>query len=387
MASGPTSDPAGVAHPRNRLLLIAGAGAVLLWLLARAWDALLPFAVALVLGYLLAPLVDRLSRWLPRVGAILLIYLVGLGTLVGLGFLLVPAAGHQIRDLVDNTPQYGRQLQALTQDGQAWFDSLDVPPQVRDALSSGIQDTVGGLGTTIQSALVSVVGIATRTVAVVFGLLVIPVWLFYVLKDKDLAAARFYSLFSAAARPDIEQAVGIAGRVLANYVRGQVILGGVVGLATTVGLVVVGAPYWLLLGALYGVTEVVPIVGPLVGAIPGLAVALLTGDWGLALKVLAVYVLVQQLENNLLVPKIQGDQVQMHPALIILAIVIGSQVAGLGGVLIAVPLAAIGRDVYRYLYRRFGIGDPPAVAAQGLGQHARPIRAASPASAEPPLTM
>ena len=88
------------------------------------------------------------------------------------------------------------------------------------------------------------------------------------------------------------------------------------------------------------------------GAIPGVLFALFSGDWVLVLKVVIVYVVVQQLENNLLVPKIQGDSVNLHPAIIMVALVVGSQVAGFPGLILAVPVAAILRDVYLYLYRR-----------------------------------
>jgi predicted PurR-regulated permease PerM len=150
--------------------------------------------------------------------------------------------------------------------------------------------------------------------------------------------------------------------VLNDYIRGQLLLGLVVGTATTIGLFIAGAPYWLLLGVLNGVTELIPILGPILGAIPGIIIAALTGDWGLLLKVVVVYVLVQLLENNLLVPKIQGDSVKLHPAIIILVLVVGGEIAGLIGVITAVPLTAIARDVYLYLYKRLGEGYSPREA-------------------------
>jgi hypothetical protein len=99
------------------------------------------------------------------------------------------------------------------------------------------------------------------------------------------------------------------------------------------------------------------VVGPILGAVPGLIFAAFHPEgWVMVLKVLAVYVIVQQLENNLLVPKVQGDSVKVHPAFIIVALVVGGQVAGLFGLIVAVPVAAILRDVYLYLYRRFAEG-------------------------------
>jgi predicted PurR-regulated permease PerM len=119
-------------------------------------------------------------------------------------------------------------------------------------------------------------------------------------------------------------------------------------------MLIVGAPFPVVLGVISGITEVVPVIGPILGAIPGLILAAFHPEgWVMVLKVLVVYVIVQQLENNLLVPKIQGDSVKLHPALIMVALVVGSQVGGLFGLVVAVPVAAILRDIYLYLYRRF----------------------------------
>src|SRR5690349_5577602 len=141
------------------------------------------------------------------------------------------------------------------------------------------------------------------------------------------------------------------------------VVGVVVGVAVTIGMVMVGAPYAILLGIISGLTEIVPVIGPILGAIPGLAVAAFHPEGAvMVLKVLAVYIIVQQLENNLLVPKIQGDSVKLHPSIIMVAIVVGSQVMGLIGLIIAVPVAAVMRDVYLYLYRRLSEGFDPREA-------------------------
>jgi predicted PurR-regulated permease PerM len=117
------------------------------------------------------------------------------------------------------------------------------------------------------------------------------------------------------------------------------------------------------LAIISGLTEIIPVVGPVLGAIPGLILAAFHPEgWVMVLKVLVVYVIVQQLENNLLVPKVQGDSVKLHPSIIMVALVVGSQVGGLFGLIIAVPVAAILRDIYLYLYRRFSEGLSPREA-------------------------
>lgn len=347
---------------RNRIILITIAFGALLWLAYQARGALLPFALALALGYLLAPLIDRLSRFVPRAAAILLVYLLFFGSLVGLGFLVVPGVASQITQLIDEAPQYGERFAGYTRDVQNWYASLNIPAAARTSLDNALRNSADTVLKGAQTALLGTLRALSQAVGFIFGLFVIPFWLFYVMLDKEAARERFYHLVPRAARTDVRRVLRIASDVLNDYIRGQLLLGLVVGAATTVGLFAVGQPYWLLLGVVNGFMELIPVLGPIIGAVPGLIVAALTGDLGLFVKVLLVYVLVQLLENNLLVPKIQGDSVKLHPAIIILALIIGGEIAGLPGVIMAVPVTAIVRDVYLYLYRRLGEGYAPRVA-------------------------
>jgi predicted PurR-regulated permease PerM len=350
----------------NRIILITLAAVLLLWLAYQARDGLVPFIFALVLGYLLVPLIDLLSRRLPRVAAILLVYLLFFGGLIGLGFLIIPGAAAQVRQLIDSYPVYSERFMSFTRDVQTWYAELNLPDGVRTQIENGLRNAGGGLLTAVETALFGTLRVVTQAVSFIFGLVVIPFWLFYLMKDKDAAVAKFYNLVPRPVRTDVRRILRIASDVLNDYIRGQLLLGLVVGTATTIGLFIVGAPYWLLLGVLNGFTELIPILGPILGAIPGLIIAALTGDWGLLLKVAVVYVLVQLLENNLLVPKIQGDSVKLHPAIIILVLVVGGEIAGLVGVIAAVPLTAIARDVYLYLYKRLGEGYSPRQAEAQL---------------------
>jgi predicted PurR-regulated permease PerM len=348
---------------RNRLILVGLAAFVLLWLLFNAWDALGPFVIALVLAYLMAPLVDRLARVMPRVVAILLVYLVFIGVVAGLLTWLIPAVVHQVRDLADNIPAYQKQLEGFGSDLVQWYQSLPISPDVRQSIENAVRNSFGAIGSVVQQALVNTFKAVTGAFGYMIGLLIIPFWLFYVLKDKDRGITALNEMLPRAWRNDVWRIFRIINGILSSYIRGQLLLGLVVGVAVTIGMLIVGAPYAILLGLISGLTEIVPVIGPILGAIPGLAVAAFHPEgWLMVVKVLAVYIIVQQLENNLLVPKIQGDSVKLHPSIIMVAIVVGSQVMGLIGLVIAVPVAAMLRDLYLYLYRRFAEGYDPREA-------------------------
>jgi predicted PurR-regulated permease PerM len=338
---------------RNRLILVGIAVLGILWLLSQAGGGLTPFIFALVLAYLLTPLVDRLARMMPRAVAILLVYLVVIGILVGSGFLIIPGVIGQIRDLATNSPRYLEQAQAAFNDLQEQYTHLNLPPEVQTTLENTVRNALGNLGTAVQTAVVGTLSTVRQLFAFLAGFIVIPFFLFYVLKDKDRGVNWLNGIIPRNWQPDVWRMGRIANDILNDYIRGQLILGVVVGIATGAGLFFVGSPYWLVLGIIAGFTELIPVLGPIIGSVPGLIVAAFQPEGlTLVLKVLAVYVIVQQLENNLLVPKIQGDSVKLHPAIILLVLVVGGQVAGLVGLIAAVPIAAIIRDLYIYLYER-----------------------------------
>ena len=158
-------------------------------------------------------------------------------------------------------------------------------------------------------------------------------------------------------------------RVLSQWVRAQFVLGFAVGLFTFIGLLVLSrfvdpifGRYALLLSVTAGILELLPIIGPIISAVPAVLLAATAGPEAV-IAALVLYTLVQQIENNFLVPKIQGDATELHPAAVMFAIIIGGALAGLVGAILALPVAAAGRDVVRYLFRRVGPDDDPASLA------------------------
>jgi predicted PurR-regulated permease PerM len=339
---------------RNRLILVGLAAVVVVWLLVNSWDGLGPFIIALVLGYLMLPLVDLIARFVPRAIAILLVYLVFIGAVWALVSWLFPLIGSQVKELSNDVPAYQKQFDQWSAQATDWYNNLPISAEVRHSIENSINNSLNAIGSGVQSALVGTVTAISRAMGFIVGLFIVPFWLFYVLKDKSRGMDAFNSMLPRAWRSDVWRIVRIINGVFSQYIRGQLILALIVGLASTIGMFIVGAPFPVILGVISGITEIVPIIGPILGAIPGLALAAFHPEgWVMVLKVLAVYLIVQQLENNLLVPKIQGDSVKVHPALIMVALVVGSQVGGLFGLVLAVPVAAILRDTYLYLYRRF----------------------------------
>jgi predicted PurR-regulated permease PerM len=336
---------------------------VLWWLFDQSRGALGPFIIALVLAYLMSPLVDMLSVRLPRAVSILLVYVLLILAVWAFVAWVSPIIGHQTQELIDSFPQYRTTAEGWFQQFVNFYNSLPISAEVRNSIEQSLRNALGVIGTALQTAVVGTIRAISSAMGFIVGLLIIPFWLFYVLKDKDRGINALNNMLPRSWRSDVWRILRIINGILSSYIRGQLLLGLVVGVAVTIAMIAVGAPYPLILGIISGFTEIIPVIGPVVGAVPGVLLAMFHPEgWFMVLKVLVVYIAVQQLENNLLVPKIQGDSVKLHPSIIMVSLVVGSQVGGFVGLVAAVPVAAMLRDVYLYLYRRLTEGYTPREA-------------------------
>ena len=344
---------------RNRRLLVTAAlvGVALVIYAARA--VLMPFIIGLALAYLLLPPVRLIERHLPfrrqrpnvaRLVAVVLVYLLGLGFLVVAGYSVLPMLAGQIARFLELTPTMFTQARDVLETWTVAFQTM-LTPEMRQQIESAEAQLAQNLMSAGRDALLRSVLVLTQTFSVLLGLATIPVWLFYVLKDQQRGKAFFYGLFPERVRPDVSAIAGIVDKTVAAYIRAQLLLGFMVGTAIGIGLAILQVPFALVLGIIAGVTEMIPVLGPILGSVAALVVTLASSP-DKVLVVLILCIAVQQLENNLLVPRIQGGAVEIHPAAVMVLLVMASEVAGVLGMLLVVPVAAVCRDVFLYLYRR-----------------------------------
>src|SRR4051812_14812413 len=359
--------------PRVVVLIVAAAIAGLVLWMAR--DSIRPFILGLLFVYLLDPPV----RWLVRRGirrtfAILLVYVVGIILFIEfLALTLTPLVNEIIRFIAD-FPKLAESLDLQLQRLGEFYARLQIPAAVRewiDNLISGIGQGGGGGGGgggADLSFLLPVITGASSLLGALFAYFILPVWVAYILKDKTSLVATFDQSLPESWRFDTWAVIKTVERDFGQWVRGQLILGFVVGFLTFVGLIILSRTvdpifgrYAVLLSVLAGLLELVPIIGPIISAVPAVLLAA-TAGLGPVIWVFVLYFAVQQTENNLLVPKIQGDAVQLHPAAVVFAIIVGGSLAGLLGAILALPVTAAFRDVVRYLFRRLSPDEPAALA-------------------------
>jgi predicted PurR-regulated permease PerM len=309
-----------------------------------ARNALLLIYVSALVAIGLGPLVNAIERRRPGLAsrrrsprwlAILIIYLLIIGVLVGIGMLVVPPLVSQARELWSKLP-------GLLHDGQQWLiergwlgRELSVQEAVQQA--PGKTDAVG----TVVGAVWSVVG-------GVFGVFTILILAFYLLLDADNLVRTFVRLFPRENRARVADACRrVSGKVSA-WLGGQVLLSAIIGASAALGLYLMGVPYFYVLALIAGIGEFIPIVGPLLSAIPAILVAF-TVSPTLALGVTIFFIAQQQFENHVLVPKVMERQVGVSAVVVVVALLIGGSMLGVMGAILAVPTAAILQVVFEEL--------------------------------------
>ena len=330
---------------------------VVMW---SARSALLPFVVGGIMAYALSPVVDRLARALPRLEgrretvrrgiAVAVIYTVFFGG-IGTGFvLLAPTALDQANHFVEELPNFieGARVQIT-----GWLERTreGMPPEIRNQIERSTSDLSGLVSTAAVEALQRTAAVLTGSLSMLFGFAIVPFWMFYAMRDRPSLERNVLRAAPETMRDDLRNVARMADHVVSRYIRSQLLLGLIVGATVGIALTVMGIQLSLGLGLWAGITEMIPIIGPWLGAAAGLIIVAAT-DPGMLVWVLLVYFVVQQLENNFLVPRIQGHAVDLHPGVIIVLLAVAGAVWGLFGMVVVVPLTAILREVFWYADRR-----------------------------------
>jgi predicted PurR-regulated permease PerM len=326
----PSADP--------RRLIVFGvtaffAGAIAVAILYFLRNVLLVLYVSMLLAIGFSPAVHWLEHRLagrqriPRWAAILVLYVTVLGAIALLLATVLPQVGRQMAELWQKLPEYLEQLQGalvragLIEQRLSWSELLQKLPNPAAAL--------GGVVNAVQGAIGLIAGTVT--------ILILP---FYLLVEAEDLQKTLLKLFAPERRPIVARITRDVTLKVGAWLTGQLLLAGIIGATAAIGLWILGVPYFWVLGFLAGLGEMVPVIGPVIAAIP----AILMG-WTVSGKTalfVAIYFAVQQvIENNVLVPRVMSRQVGVSAATVLVAILIGSTLLGVTGALLAVPSAAI----------------------------------------------
>ena len=322
------------------MAVVAAAVAFILW---RLRFVMVTVALGAMLAYALMPFVERAGRlrlWgrpVPRLVAVLAVFVaaaLALGLVVRLA--MRPLAT-ETRHFAQNVEQYRDQVgAALTQLQHGLRRSLPAPlvPQLERALDQAEMIALGAATGALRGT--------ARWISKGFEVLLIPILAFYFLLDLPVLRDELLGFLPSGARRIVLLAGRRADRIVAGYVRAQLILMLIAGTAITLGLTILGVRYPLLLGIFAGLTRAIPIIGPVLGAIPIVGIAALQSP-ATALTVLTFFTIVQLAETKIILPKIIGHELRLHAVTILLALLVGNALFGLMGMFLAPPAAALAK--------------------------------------------
>jgi predicted PurR-regulated permease PerM len=342
---------------RLGVLAWAGIGVVvlaylLLRLLVYVNPVVPPLLLAVVVVYLLNPVVTALERrGVPRAAGAGVVYVLFICLVALAVSLLMPVVTRQVGQVVDHFPTYVADAQAQVRRLGARFGQepnfrLDAD-QVRDWLSAGDNR---------QTVTRYVTGLRSFTTSLLSGLVIFvigPIMAFYLLVDLPRLQRGAMALVPPGRREEMRGLMDRVSQAVGGFFRGQLLVALFVGVASSIGLWAVGLPFWLLVGIVAGVFNLVPLIGPFIAGGLAVIIALIGGEPLTALWAALVLLAVQQIDNHLVSPNVMSRTVQLHPVVVMLALLVGASFAGLFGMLVIVPLVAVAKIVFLYLWSRY----------------------------------
>lgn len=375
------------------LLGVAAALALLFWIAWQFKVVFPPLVLAGAIVFLLNPIVTGMQRrGIPRVAGTGVSYLLFIGLLVLLGFLVAPLVSQQAEELADQWPE-------LRADMEDWLDDLSAQskdgnwvvevPDVEE-----LRDQFGGPESTRNAEFDQVVTraarvlerndepvlaadldrvaadareqfpeatgigeqlnrareIGTRVFEVGLIFVLAPIIAFYLLVDLPHIGDVTRRLIPAGANRQVLHVAHRLNVAIGGFFRGQLAVAVIVGIMVSVGLAIIDLPFWLIVGMIAGAFNLVPLIGPWVGAVPGVIIALTTRDFSTALWVAAIMTIAQQIDNHFISPLVMQRTVSLHPAVVMLVLLAGGSLGGFFGLLLAVPLTATVKVIVGHLW-------------------------------------
>ncbi len=356
----------------TKIIVTVVALLLLLWLTYRFQSLLSQIVIAAIFAYVLNPIIIQLDKRtkLKRNVAILIVYLLLAIAVIGSFIALGVAAYEQISSLIEQVPQLIADFTAVIEQFTTRTEPFVLGPISLDPSIINLEliqnQLIGLVEPAVNRGGQLVTNLATATLATVGTIFFIFVISIYLAIETPLLSSHVGNMAQLPGyRQDAERLLREFGRIWSAYLRGQVILGLIIFIVVWFGLALLGVQNSLALGLLSGLLEFIPVLGPIIGAGVAIVVALFQPDtvaqlanWQYAGIVLIFMLIVQQLENNILVPRIVGESLDLHPMIVMIAVFMGSSLAGILGAILAAPVVATLKLLGTYGWRKM-FDQPP----------------------------
>ena len=331
----------------NFIISMAIGLAILFYVLSKLKWLFIYFSIALILAYFFDPLYKFLiNKKVPKVLAIIVVFGIIIALLILTIFFVIPSVINQLNVLYNEIPNFINNYQtlilSLKPQLSKFIDPADVEALLKENLSE-LQKNVLSFSQTIIIYLSNIVS------SITFGIVIIPLILFYLLRDMLIFKENLYTFVSKEKKKEFKEILEEIDRIISGFIRGRIIVCFIVGTLIGIGLYFLNLKFALIIGIVSGIFNFVPYLGPIVGVILALIFAL-GNPWWVLLMIIVLFVLVNQIEAIFLNPNILGKELGLHPLTVILSMLICGLLLGILGVLVAVPLAAILKVLFfRYL--------------------------------------
>jgi predicted PurR-regulated permease PerM len=320
-----------------------------LFIITTQWDKLASLfkmlVVSIVIAYVLTPLCDILEKKLPRIWAIAVIILTMAALLALIIMFFIPALVNEVMVLIDRFPIMMKSIRNIFSNIQTQMNTMGIPANIQESIVAYVdyfqEQVTAFVMHFLERSVSGITVLPTLFIEIVLG--------FYFLKDREYFAKVLTNIIPLRSRRSVLQVASEINHILHSFIRGEVFIASVVGTLATAGYLIIGLPYALILGFLAAVLEFIPYFGPWLGAFPAIIIASLAGT-GKLLWTLVVIILIQQLENIFIAPKILSQVVDLHPVYIILSLWTGGMFFGVIGMFLAVPSVLILRIIIKHIY-------------------------------------
>lgn len=313
-------------------------------------DIIFTLLVSIIIAYALNPIINYLEeKNISRLYGVLLVYLSILAILFILAFSVIPRSGEEIIRLIDNLPRYLNQLSNMVDNIYTkYYSTLGDLPPVFKGLETVVMDNIvnleSSLSNGIENFVTGIISLATKVVSIVLT----PILTLYFLVDKDYFKEKIINIIPKQYRKDILYLASTIDISLTKFIRGRLIMSLYVGVCVTLLLLIMNIEFAIVIGIITGLFDIIPYIGPFIGFVPAVFFAFISkpikGFW-----VSIIFILIQWTENNIVAPKILGENVGLHPMVILLSIIIGGGIFGVLGMIISVPLVAVTRIVILFI--------------------------------------
>ena len=313
-------------------------------------DIFLTLIASIIIAYAFNPIIDYFERKnIKRSLGVLILYLLILAVFVVLGVAVVPNSGRAVRTLVSNLPLYFEQLSDFFDSFYTgYYSTLGGLPPVFEGIENIIMDSIVKLELWVSDSLTSFVGGIISVVSKLVSIILIPILVMYFLVHKLYFREIVKKLIPTKYREDTLYLASVIDLSLKQFIKGRLLMSLYAGVMTTILLLVLGIEFPFVIGFITGIADIIPYIGPFLGYLPAIFFAAISEP----IKILWIsifWVIIQWTENNIVAPKIIGENMGMHPMIILLSIIIGGGIFGVFGMILSVPLVAIIKIIVIYI--------------------------------------